>query len=138
MKVPQLVLQVVHGAAGKVGELVSAWSQTLAEMPPTTVFFQELEFSQAQEIGARRHDLPVGPIMDFLLDVVDRTISVESTLVAGSTGHPDTLRPAFLSAHRFERIVEVSPVFPDDVAAALAIHAQDAEKRAGRQLFEPM
>ena len=36
MKVPQLVLQVVHGAGGKVGELVSAWSQTLAEMPPIT------------------------------------------------------------------------------------------------------
>jgi ATP-dependent 26S proteasome regulatory subunit len=137
VKVPQLVLQVVHSAGGKVGELVSAWSQTLAEMPPITVFFEELEFSQAQEIGARRNDLPVGPIMDFLLDVVDRTIGVESTLVAGSTGHPDTLRPAFLSAHRFERIVEVSPVFPDDVAAALAIHAQEAEKRAGRQLFEP-
>ncbi|MEN8184442.1 MAG: AAA family ATPase [Myxococcota bacterium] len=138
VKVPQLVLQVVHAAGGKVGDLVNSWSQTLAEMPPITVFFEELEFSQAQEIGARRADLPVGPIMDFLLDVVDRTIGVRSTLVVGSTGHPDTLRPAFLSAHRFERVVEVTPSFPDDITAVLAIHAKDAEKRAGRPLFEPL
>jgi len=133
--VPQLVLQVVH-AGGKVGELVAAWTQTLAEMPPVTVFFEELEFSQAQEIGDRRTDLPVGPIMDFLLDLVDRTIAVDSTLVAGSTSHPDTLRRAFLGSNRFERLVEVSPVFPGDIIAALQIHAADAQKRAGRPLFE--
>jgi ATP-dependent 26S proteasome regulatory subunit len=136
VRVPQLVLQVLHG--GKAAELVAAWTQTLSEMPPVTVFFEELEFSQTQEIGARRPDLPVGPIMDFLLDVVDRTIGIGSTLVAGSTSHPDTLRAAFLSARRFERIVEVSPIFPDDLAAALGIHAAEAERRAGRRLFEPL
>ena len=65
VRVPRLVLEIVHGG-GKVGELVTAWSQTHAEMPPITVLFDELEFSLAQEIGARRLDLPIGPVMDFL------------------------------------------------------------------------
>jgi proteasome regulatory subunit len=59
--VPRLVLDVVH-SGGKVGELVDAWTNVLEEMPPLTVFFDELEFSQAQEIGSRRPDLPIGPI----------------------------------------------------------------------------
>ena len=136
VEVPLLVLQVVHGA-GNVGELLAGWTQALGEMPPVTVFFDELEFSRAQEIGARRPDLPVGPIMDFLLDLVDRTIAAGTTLVAGSTSHPDTLRPAFLAARRFERIVEVLPSFPDDIVATLRVHAAAAQKRAGRQLFDP-
>jgi ATP-dependent 26S proteasome regulatory subunit len=135
VEVPALVLQVVH-AVGNVGELLAGWSHALGEMPAVTVFFDELEFSRAQEIGARRPDLPVGPIMDFLLDLVDRTIAAGTTLVAGSTSHPDTLRPAFLAARRFERIVEVAPVFPDDIVATLRVHADAAQKRAGRRLFE--
>jgi ATP-dependent 26S proteasome regulatory subunit len=133
--VPRLVVEVVH-RGGQVGELLEGWSQTLAEMPPLTVFFDELEFSQAHEIGTRRPDLPPGPIMDFLLDLLDRTIAVESTLVVGSTSHPDTLRAAFLAPDRFERVVEVSPLFPNDVVEALQIHRAAAEKRAGRTLFE--
>jgi SpoVK/Ycf46/Vps4 family AAA+-type ATPase len=105
-------------------------------MPPVTVFFNELEFSQAREIGARRPDLPVGPVMDMLLDLVDRTIAAEKALVVASTSHPETLRPAFVLPGRFERIVEVNPIFPDDIVAALQIHAQAAEKRAGHRLFE--
>lgn len=135
VSVPQLVLQLLH-SAGQAGALMSEWSQALAEMPALTVFYDELEFSLAHEFGARRADLPVGPVMDFLLDLVDRTIAVESTLVVGSTSYPDTLRQAFLMPGRFERVVEVSPLYPDDVVAALRIHAADAEKRAGRALFE--
>lgn len=133
--VPRLVIELVHGN-GKVGELIATWTQTLTEMPPRTVLFDELEFSQAQEIGARRPDLPVGPIMDFLLELVDRTIVSDGTLVVGSTSHPDTLRHAFLARGRFERVVEVTPLFPDDVVAALRIHAEEAAKRASRPLFE--
>jgi ATP-dependent 26S proteasome regulatory subunit len=135
LDVPQLVLEIVH-RGGKVGELLDAWGQFLQEFPPVTVFFQELEFSQAQEIGARRPDLPIGPIMDFLLDLVDRSVGIPQTLVVGSTMHPDTLRPAFFMPGRFERMVEVTPVYPDDVIAALGIHARSAEKSAGRTLFE--
>ncbi|HSJ98061.1 MAG TPA: ATP-binding protein [Myxococcota bacterium] len=133
--VPRLVVEVIH-RGGQVGELLEAWSQTLAEMPPLTVFFEELEFSRAEEIGSRRTDLPVGPIMDFLLDLVDRAIANQGSLVAGSTAHPDTLRTAFLTEGRFERIVEVAPVFPDDIVEALRIHQLAAEKRAGRALFD--
>jgi ATP-dependent 26S proteasome regulatory subunit len=133
--VPRLVIEVVH-RGGQVGELLEQWSQTLAELPPVTVFLDELEFSLAEEIGARRPDLPVGPIMDFLLDLLDRAIAVEHALVAGATSHPDSLRPAFLAARRFERVVEVNPIVPDDVVAALAIHKSAAEKRAGRTLFD--
>jgi len=135
VNIPRLVLEVIHGG-GKVGELVQAWSQALPEMPRLTVFFDELEFSQAEEIGARRPDLPVGPVMDFLLDVVDRTIAVGKDLVVGSTSHPDTLRHAFSQPGRLERIVEVYPDYPNDIVAALQIHAGDAEKRAGHPLFE--
>jgi ATP-dependent 26S proteasome regulatory subunit len=133
--VPRLVIEVIH-RGGQVGELIDQWSQTLDELPPVTVFFDELEFSQAEEIGARRPDLPVGPIMDFLLDLIDRAIAVGHTLVVGATSHPDSLRPAFLAQGRFERVVEVNPVVPEDLVAALAIHATQAEKRAGRELFE--
>jgi len=133
--VPHLVIEVIH-RGGNVGQLLGSWSEVLAEMPPVTVFFNELEFSQAREIGARRPDLPVGPVMDLLLDLVDRTISVKGVLVVASTSHPETLRPAFVLPGRFERIVEVNPVFPDDVVAALQIHAQAAEKRADHRLFE--
>jgi ATP-dependent 26S proteasome regulatory subunit len=132
--VPRLVLDVIH-ASGKVGELIAGWSQVLEEMPPVTVLFDELEFSRAREIGARRGDLPVGPVMDFLLELVDRTIAADDHLVVGATSHPDSLRPAFVQPGRFERLVEVTPTFPDDVVQALQIHAAAAEKRAGRPLF---
>jgi ATP-dependent 26S proteasome regulatory subunit len=135
VNIPRLVIEVIH-RGGKVGELVSGWSEALTEMPPVTVFFEELEFSQAREIGARRPDLPVGPVMDFLLDLVDRTIAADKCLVVGATSHPDTLRQAFNQPGRFERVVEVTPEFPGDIVEALRIHAEAAEKRAGHPLFE--
>lgn len=133
--VPRLVLEVIH-RGGKVGELVAAWSEVLAEMPPLTILFNELEFSQAEEIGARRPDLPIGPVMDFLLDLLDRTIALDNMLVIGSTSHPDTLRHAFAQPGRLERVVEVTPVFPNDIIDTLRIHASAAEKLAGRPLFD--
>ena len=134
LAIPQLALEIVHHG-GQVGELLEAWSQTLAEMPPTTVYFHELEFFQAEEIGGRRTDLPIGPIMDFLGELTDRSVEVDNILMVGSTSHPDTLRPAFVKPGRFERLVEVNPIYPDDVVAALRIHAVAAEKLSGRSLF---
>jgi len=133
--VPRLVIEVIH-RGGQVAELLSGWSQTLSEMPPVTVLFEELEFSQAREIGERRQDLPVGPVMDLLLDLVDRTIAADDTLVVGSTSHPETLRRAFAQPKRFERVVEVTPLFPQDIVEALEVHAAEAEKRAGHSLFD--
>jgi ATP-dependent 26S proteasome regulatory subunit len=134
LAIPRLALEIVHHG-GQVGELLEAWSQTLAEMPPTTVYFHELEFFQAEEIGGHRTDLPIGPIMDFLGELADRSVEIENILMVGSTSHPDTLRPAFVKPGRFERVVEVNPIYPDDVVAALLIHAANAEKLAGRSLF---
>jgi ATP-dependent 26S proteasome regulatory subunit len=134
VQVPRLVMETLrHG--GKVGELVAVWSQTLDELPPTTVFFDELEFYQAHELGSQREDLPIGPVMDFLLDLVDRTVAASDMLTIASTSYPDTLRPAFLAPGRFERVVEVNPSFPGDVVEALRIHAEGARRRAGRALF---
>ena len=133
--VPRLVLEVIH-EGGKIGELVAAWSQTLSEIAPSTILFDELEFSQAHEIGARRPDLPVGPVMDFLLDIVDRTVAADSHLVVGSTNHPETLRRAFLQPGRFERVVEVTPAYPEDIVEALVLHSAASEKRAGHALFD--
>jgi ATP-dependent 26S proteasome regulatory subunit len=135
VRVPRLAIEVMH-FGGKVGELLEVWAGTLAEMPPLTIFFEELEFSQTAEIGAKRTDLPIGPIMDFLQEFVDRAIAAEGSLAVASTAHPATLRPAFVAPGRFERIVEVTPIFPSDVVKALAIHAAAAEKRAERRLFE--
>jgi SpoVK/Ycf46/Vps4 family AAA+-type ATPase len=135
VRVPRLAIEVVH-FGGKVGELLEVWTATLAEMPPLTAFFEELEFSQAAELGAPRADLPVGPIMDFLQEFVDRAIQAENCLAVASTAHPATLRPAFVAPGRFERVVEVNPIFPGDVVKALQIHAAAAEKRAARRLFE--
>jgi len=133
LSVPRLVVEIVH-RGGQVGELLEQWSQTMSELPPVTCFFDELEFSQADAIGSHRADLPVGPIMDFLLELLERTIATDA-LVVGATSHPDSLRPAFLSPGRFERVVEVSPEVPRDVVAALVLQKEAAEKRAGRPLF---
>jgi len=135
VNIPRLVLEVIH-RGGNVGDLVKGWSDTLSEIPPLTVLFNELEFSQAEEIGTRRPDLPVGPVMDFLLDVIDRTIAGGTHLVVGTTSHPGTLRQAFAQPGRFERVVEVNPSYPEDIVAALAIHALASEKRAGHALFD--
>jgi SpoVK/Ycf46/Vps4 family AAA+-type ATPase len=74
--------------------------------------------------------------MDFLLELIDRTIASHNHLVIGSTGYPDTIRHAFARPGRLERVVEVTPSFPDDIIEALAIHAKLAEERSGRPLFE--
>lgn len=132
--VPRMVLDVTHGA-NKVGELVQGWSHALDEMPPLTVFFDELDFTRAHEMGNRATELPTGPIMDLLFELIDRSLAVDDCLVIGSTSHPDTLPEAFLSPGRFERIVEVNPLFPDDIVDALRIHSRSAESRAGRPLF---
>ncbi len=135
VNVPRLVLEIMH-EPGKVGELLSGWSQALSEVSTVTILFNELEFSQAQEIGARRPDLPIGPVMDFLLDLVDRTVAAEHHLVVGSTSHPNTLRQAFVQPGRFERVVEVSADYPGDLVEALEIHSANSEQRAGQPLFE--
>lgn len=133
--VPRMVLDVIHGA-GKVGELVQGWTAALEQMPPVTVYFDELEFSQAHDMGDRASELPMGPIMDLLYELIDRSLATDHCLVVGSTAHPDSLPNAFVCPGRFERIVEVTPLFPEDVIAALGIHAHQAEKRADRTLFE--
>ena len=51
--VPRIVLDVIHGA-GKVGELIQGWSRALEEMPPVTIFFDEMAFAQAHHVGGRR------------------------------------------------------------------------------------
>ena len=135
VELPRLALEIVHHT-GKAVELLDTWSHALQEMPPLTVFFHELEFSQAQAFGFSRPDLPIGPIMDFLLEFIERAIVIPDTLVVGSTTNPVTLRHAFLAPGRFERIVEVTPRFPEDIVAALEIHSRAAEKRAGRSLFD--
>jgi ATP-dependent 26S proteasome regulatory subunit len=135
VEIPRLILDVVH-AGPRIAELVHQWTIILEEMPPLTVYFDELEFSRAQAIGTQRSDLPVGPIMDFLLEIVDRTIANKKHLVIAATSTPDTLRPAFVTANRFERLVEVNPSFPEDMIDAVQIHAKAAEKRAGQSLFE--
>lgn len=132
--VPRMVLDVIHGAP-KIGELIQGWTNALEEMPPVTIFFDELEFSRAHDMGKRAAELPMGPIMDFLFELIDRSLAISDCLVIASTSHPDSLPQAFLSPGRFERIVEVNPRFPDDIIDALGIHARAAEARAQRPLF---
>ncbi len=131
---PRLVIDVVHHG-GKVGELIKGWSAVLEEMPPLTLYFDELEFSQTREVGVRG-DLPVGPIMDFLLEMLDRALVCKQHLVVGATAHPQRIRHAFAQPGRLDRVVEVTPIFPEDVVDALRIHARKAEERAGRTLFD--
>ena len=135
IRVPRLALQILH-AGGKVGELLQAWQETLAEIKRITVFFDELDFAHDPSLGAPRLDLPAAQLSDFLLELIDATIGVTSTLMLGSTSRPDTLSPIYFEPGRFERIVSVIPIVPGDVIAALVIHAQAAEKRAGHKLFE--
>ena len=133
--VPRIVLDVIHGVS-KIGELIQGWSAALEEMPPVTVFFDELQYAEAHDLSAHHGQLPAGPIMDFLFELIDRTLAVPRALVVGATSFPDTLPHAFVAPGRFERVVEVNPCFPEDVIAALEIHAAQAEARAGRPLFE--
>jgi ATP-dependent 26S proteasome regulatory subunit len=133
--VPRIVLDVIHGVS-KIGELIQGWSAALEEMPPVTVFFDELQYAHAHDLSARHGELPAGPILDFLFELIDRTLAVPKALVVGATSFPDTLPHAFVAPGRFERVVEVNPIFPEDVIAALRIHAIQAEARAARPLFE--
>ncbi len=135
IRCPRLALQVLH-AGGKIGELLQAWQETLAEIKRITVFFDELDFAHDPSLGAPRLDLPTSQLSDFLLELIDTTIGSMSTLILGSTSRPDTLSPVYFEAGRFERIVSVIPSVPGDVIAALLLHAASAEKRAGRKLFE--
>jgi ATP-dependent 26S proteasome regulatory subunit len=135
VNVPRLILQLIHAPA-LLGELLGGWAEALSEMTRLTVYFSELDFAASPSVGGPRQDLAMGPILDFLLEIIDRTMAVETTLVVGSTSRPDSLSPPFIEPGRFERIVEVVPVFPADAVAALEIHSIQAEKRAGRTLFE--
>jgi SpoVK/Ycf46/Vps4 family AAA+-type ATPase len=134
VRVPRLILQTLH-APGNAGEMLAGWSELLEEMPRTTVFFREVDFRHAQTLIERRPDLPVNPAMDFLLELIDRTIAAKPALVVGSSSHPRSLSPILLEPGRFERVVWVQPVAPDDIVEALQLHAGQAEKRAGRPLF---
>ena len=51
--VPRIVLDVIHGAS-KIGELIQGWSAALEEMPPVTVYFDELQYAQAQSSSTTR------------------------------------------------------------------------------------
>lgn len=135
--VPRIVLDVIHGAS-KIGELIQGWSAALEEMPPVTVFFDELQYASAHDLSAHHGQLPAGPIMDFLFELIDRTLAVPRAIVLGATSFPDTLPHAFVTPGRFERVIEVNPIFPQDVIEALEIHAGQAEARAGRTLFEKL
>jgi ATP-dependent 26S proteasome regulatory subunit len=133
--VPRLVLQLLH-SPGNAAELLQAWIEAFTEMPELTVYFREVDLSNVQAVLGRRPELQAAPVMDFTVELVDRTIEVEQSLVLGSTSRADSIAPVFLEPGRFERIVEVNPVIPDDVVEALRIHAAAAEERAGRSLFE--
>jgi ATP-dependent 26S proteasome regulatory subunit len=133
--VPRFVLQVVHSGP-KAGEVLQGVASTLAEMPRTTIFYDELDFAHDVTIGAPRPDLPTGQITDFLIELIDSSIATEQTLILGSTSRPDTLSPIYFEPGRFERIVSVQPQVPEDVVEALRIHIAAAEKRADRKLFE--
>jgi len=133
--VPRLAAQVMHAGPG-AAQLLGAWRDTLAEISRVTVFFDELDFMHDMTMGGPRPDVPVGSIADFLLELVDETIALETCLVVGSTARPDTLSPIFFEPGRFERVVSVQPVIPGDVIEALEIHARAAEQRAGRTLFK--
>ncbi len=132
---PRLALQILH-AGGKVGDLLQAWQDTLGEIKRITVYFDELDFAHDPSLGGPRPDLPATLLGDFLLELIDVTIGVTSTLMLASTSRPDTLSPIYFEPGRFERIVSVIPTVPGDVIAAVGLHATAAEKRAGRTLFE--
>ena len=132
--VPRLAQQLLH-AGGAAAPLLAAWRDTLAEIARVTVYFDELDFMHDMTLGGPRPDVPVGAIADYLLELVDETIALETCLVMGSTARPDTLSPILFEPGRFERVVSVQPVVPGDIIEALEIHARAAEERAGRKLF---
>lgn len=145
IEVPRLLSQLVRMPA-TIPELLNGWDATLAELPPTTTFFSHLDLDAAVGLGELRPE-PVGgaspfaqlaPLIGLILELVDRTVAIEGTLVVGSTSRPDALPPAFALPGRFERVVDVVPSLPDDVVAALAIHAAQAQTRAGRPLFDEL
>lgn len=135
IRVPRLILQTLH-SPGDAGAFLNAWTDLLTEMPRITVYFREVDFQHAQTLIGRRPDLPVTSAMDFLLEFVDRTITADNALVLGSSSHPDSLSPILLEPGRFERVVWVQPIVPEDVVAALRLHAERAERKAGRKLFD--
>lgn len=135
LRVPRLVVQTLHSGAN-AGALLNGWGEAFSELPRITVFFRELDPARIQALVSERGNVPVQPVLDFVLELIDRTVAADGMLVVGSTSHPENISPEFLEPGRFERIVSVLPSVPDDVVEALKIHAATAEKSAGRTLFE--
>jgi transitional endoplasmic reticulum ATPase len=143
IEVPRLLYQLV-GMPAAIPELLNGWEATLAEMPATTVLFSHLDVDASFGLGELQPEPPgshvafarIAPLIGLVLELVDRTIPSEGTLVVGSTSHPDALPPAFALPGRFERVVDVVPSLPDDLIAALTIHAAQAQERARRDLFD--
>ncbi|MCP4007756.1 MAG: AAA family ATPase [bacterium] len=133
--VPRLMSLAVH-AGSQVGALMTTWGETLQEMPRVTVLFEELDFAHGITAGRPRPDLPMAGIADFLIELIDMTISIEKTLTLASTSRPDGIARDFYAPGRFERVVSVQPIYPDDVIEALHLHAGYVESNAGRTLFE--
>ena len=100
--VPRMVLDVIHGA-NKIGELVQGWSLALEERPGHRLL-RRARFHACPRDGQASSELPIGPIMDLLFELIDRSLEVDECLVIGSTSHPDTLpkrsSPGPLRAHR--------------------------------------
>jgi proteasome regulatory subunit len=70
----------------------------------------------------------------FLLEVVDRFLAQDNTIVVSSTTRLDLIKPQFIKPGRFERIIEVP--LPDQAARTdiFKLHFEAAESRAGRPL----
>ena len=125
--VPRLALEIVRHSA-HLAELLEAWGNVLAELPPITAYFRELEFVRAAELGGDRNDLPVGPILDSLCELIDRAVTHPHVLLVGSTSRPDTLRPAFALPGRFERVVGRRVAFDSDIEiGAVSRHEEQVD-----------
>src|SRR5262249_53190876 len=104
IRVARLMLQLVH-SGGKAGDLLQGWHDALAEIQKVATYFDELDFAHDPSLGVPRMDLPTGPLSDFLLELIDTTITVAGSLTVGGTSRPDTLSPIYFQPGRFERIV---------------------------------
>ena len=132
--VPRLLLQLLNAPQG-AGPLLEEWAKTLSEMPRSVVFFSDLDSPLARPLGSDRASPVAAAAFELLLELVERTISEPHMLAVGSSSQPDSLPRIFIEPGRFERLVDVVPELPDDIIAAVEIHAKGAEKRAGRRLF---
>ncbi|MFQ6671695.1 MAG: AAA family ATPase [Candidatus Tectimicrobiota bacterium] len=132
--VPNLIIQTMK-IPQKWEEFLKDLYALMEEFKRTIVHLDDIDLlgSDYEQLFQAMKGVVV-QLTPFLLEIVDRLLGQDNTIVVSSTTRLDLIKPQFIKPGRFERIIEVA--LPDQAARREIFQLQlwAAEKRAGRPL----